>query len=307
MITKQRLFQCSVLLCTFFYVTMLASCLSAKTDFSPTDDLDWRTVPEKYNEKQEGIPYGVIETISYYSTVTECNRNCCILLPDSYTSKKKYPVLYLLHGINGAEDQWMTGTQAQYVIGNAIASGAAVPMIVIMPNVRAAKNNWKPATSYENFSDANFHAFDNFINDLQKCLMPYINENYSIYTDRKNTALAGLSMGGREALYIGVEMQENFGALGAFSPAQGVVPVMWFPKEYTLLKTKELTFDKQYTPSPLIISFGDKDTIVCNAPRTYASVLSKNKIPHLFYYVPGEHDRLVWENNLYQFITRIFK
>lgn len=307
MITKYR---CSTFINSCLLImltTLLTSCLSSKTRFSPADDIDWKTVPEGYNEKHEGIPYGTIETISYYSTVTECDRKCCLLLPDGYSADKKYPVIYLLHGVNGDEDQWLTGTQSQYVFGNSIAAGTAVPMVVVMPNVRAAKNNWEPETSYENLSEKNFFAFDNFINDLRECLMPYINSHYSVYTDRKNTALAGLSLGGREALYIGVKMQTTFGALGAFSPAQGVIPVAWFPSEYTLMKRKELTFDKDYIPSPFILSVGDNDTVVCNAPRTYEAALRKNKVPHMFYFVPGGHDRVVWENNLYQFITRLFK
>lgn len=289
----------------FLFGTLLfSSCVSAR---QYPQDIDWTMVPNSYNRKQDGISYGTVEKNTYYSTVTECNRQCNVLLPQGYSPNKKYPVLYLLHGINGDEDQWLTGTSGQEVIGNAIASGAAVPMIIVFPNVRAARNNWEPQTDLDYFSDLNFRGFDNFINDLRDCLMPYIESHYPVLTGRKNTAIAGLSLGGREALYIGVKMQSSFCAVGAFSPAQGVVPMLFFPKNYVLLKAKQFVFSKEYQPSPLLISVGTDDHIVYDAPLDYAKTLSKNKMPHLFYYVPGEHDRVVWENNLYQFIIRLFK
>ena len=92
---KNSLLRLSLLLSTLLF----ASCLSSKTKFSPSDDIDWKTVPENYNVKQDGVPYGTIETVSYYSTVTECERKCCVLLPDGYTPEKKYPVIYLLHAL----------------------------------------------------------------------------------------------------------------------------------------------------------------------------------------------------------------
>lgn len=266
--------------------------------------IDWQSAPKGYGSLQANTKYGKVDAISYHSTVTNCDRNCNVLLPAGYTSNTKYPVLYLLHGIGGTESEWMGGNPVE-VLSNAVAAGKAVPMIIVMPNVRAAENNWYPSGN-EMLGPKNILAFDNFINDLRDCLMPYIESHYSVYTDRAHTAVAGLSMGGRESLFIGIKMQERFCAIGAFSPAPGLLPTPFLGYEGQL-SVDDFVFKEGFTPSPLIICVGTSDNVIGTSAQEYEAAFTKNNVPHQFYTMPGGHEFAVWKNGLYQFITRVFK
>lgn len=268
------------------------------------EKIDWKSAPKGFDTLQRNVKYGNSDTVSYYSSVTKCNRNVVVILPAGYSTETKYPVLYLLHGIGGTENEWMGGNPIE-VLSNAVASGSAVPMIIVMPNVRAAENNWYPSGN-EILGQKNIIAFDNFINDLRDCLMPYIESHYNVYTDRAHTAIAGLSMGGRESLFIGIKMQERFCAVGAFSPAPGLLPTPSLGYDGQLTEN-DFAFKKDCVPSPLLICVGTSDGVIGTSAQDYEKAFTKNNVPHQFYTMPGGHDFSVWKNGLYQFITRIFK
>lgn len=260
----------------------------------PTDT-DYDT-PANFDKKNSSVnTYGTLSTISYNSTTTGTTRKARVILPAGYSTDKKYPVLYLLHGIGGDQNEWLGGEPVN-VIGNLIAEGKAKDMIVVMPNVRARANDaGNPSDTY---TQEHFAAFDNFINDLRDNLMPYIKTNYSIAEGRLNTAIAGLSMGGRESLYIGLNMPETFGYIGAFEPAPGVLDL--FPGNTFKLS------DTYNNRTFLMIVKGTTDTVVNNSPLDYHNELTKNGTVHTYYIAEGGHDFTVWKNGLYNFVRRIF-
>lgn len=253
-----------------------------------------------YDVRRDDVTYGKLTYATYDSATTGRQRKCWVLLPADYTEEKTYPVLYLLHGIGGDHSEWLGG-KPDIVIGNLIAAGQAKDMIVVIPNVRARANDaGNPSDIY---SPAHFAAFDNFINDLRDDLMPYIAEHYSIAAGRENTAVAGLSMGGREALYIGLTMPETFGYVGAFCPAPGVLP---YNVEKGLFPTEEFKLADGYE-SLILINAGKTDGVVGAWPSTYASTLEKNGTKRIFYVTEGGHDFTVWKHGLYNFAKRIFQ
>ena len=255
--------------------------------------------------KQADVAYGEIVEIEYESSVTGTTRKANVLLPAGYTEEKQYPVLYLLHGSEGDHNEWKKG-EPKYVVGNVIASGEAKEMIVVMPNVRARANDGP--VSLQDDTLENFKAFDNFINDLQQCLMPYIEENYSVYTDRENTAIAGLSLGGRESIYIGRTLYEEFAYIGSFSPGPGVVAYkMGTLTEEGLFEPEDLAFPEGYEPKVLMITEGDADSIVGNVPHIYHDLFTDAGVEHIFYTIKGGHDYTVWKRSLYAFAVEIFK
>lgn len=262
------------------------------------------TVPSNYDKKNSAITtYGTLKEISYYSTTTGKIRKANIILPAGYTNTKKYPILYLLHGIGGDHNEWLSCNPVN-VIGNLVAAGEAKDMIVVMPNVRARANDaGNPSDIYQL---SNFQAFNNFINDLKTDLMPYINSTYSVADGRKNTAIAGLSMGGRTSLYIGFSMQETFGYIGAFEPAPGVLP---YDVEDGLFNPKS-TFklsDEYNNNTYVLICKGTNDTTVGNYPLEYHNTLTENGTTHSYYETAGGHEAKVWSHGLYNFARRIFK
>ncbi|MBQ8201585.1 MAG: esterase family protein [Clostridia bacterium] len=249
--------------------------------------------------KRTNVSYGELVYTKYPSQTTGTERKLKILLPAGYTVEKQYPVLYLLHGIGGDHNEWL-GAKPDVVIGNLIASGEAPEMIVVFPNVRARAND--AANPSDIYTPAHFAAFDHFINDLQNDLMPYMKANYAIAEGRENTAIAGLSMGGREALYIGLTMPDTFGYVGAFCPAPGVLP---YHVEKGLFQEDEFKAAQGYETF-ILINAGSHDGVVGSWPQTYSETLTANGTEHIFYVAEGGHDFTVWKHGLYNFVKRIF-
>ena len=270
-----------------------------KTEKETEKETNMYDLADNYATTKKDVEYGKVSTIDYTSKPTGSVRKANVLLPAGYTEEKEYPVLYLLHGIGGDHTEWMGGNPVT-VIGNLIASGEAEEMIVVMPNVRARKND--AANPSDIYTPEHFKAFDNFINDLRDDLMPYIEANYSVAKGRENTAIAGLSMGGRESLYIGLTMPDTFGYVGAFCPAPGVLP---YNVESGLFATDEFKLPDGYESLIMIVA-GSKDTVVANWPATYHQTLTNNGTEHIYYVTGGGHDFTVWKHGLYNFAKRIF-
>lgn len=265
--------------------------------------------PQGFDELSAAGEGWTRQTVTYPSKTTGADRLCHVILPAGYSAEKTYPVFYLLHGIGGDHNEWLGGNPLE-IISNLATKGEATEMIVVIPNVRAMKDDTVPQ---EVFGPVNIAAFDNFINDLRDDLMPFIKANYSIKTGRKNTAIAGLSMGGRESLFIGFTMPETFGYIGAFSPAPGLLPLSFpgsddrpaFPGQLT----EEDLAVKTGAPAPLFLMMcnGEQDEIVKFCTAGYEAALNKNGVEHLYYTMPGGHDFTVWKNGLYHYAKRIFK
>lgn len=261
-------------------------------------------VPQGFDTVKEGITYGKLIEITYESSTTGTTRKANIVLPPNYDESKQYPVLYLLHGIGGDHNEWL-GAEPVNVISNLIADKDAVPMIAVIPNVRARAND--ACDPQDIYTLEHYKAFDNFINDLRDDLMPYIEENYPVLTGKENTAIAGLSMGGRESLYIGCSMPQTFGYIGAFTPAPGLLPYTNFGVSEDGLFTKETLTLPKGSDNFVMINAGLSDGIVSIWPETYHETLEKNGVKNTFYITDGGHDFTVWKNGLYNYVKNIFK
>lgn len=255
--------------------------------------------PSDYTKKRTGVTYGTRKTIIYDSKTTGVERKAEIVLPAGYTEDKTYPVMYLLHGIGGDQTEWFQGRPIE-IVGNLIAAGEADEMIMVFPNIRAREDD----KACNDFSAEHFAAFDNFINDLRDDLMPYIESHYPVKTGRENTAVCGLSMGGRETLNIGLKMPDKFKYAGAFEPAIGVLP---YATEGGLFTEETMTLPDEYKNNTfMMIVKGQSDGTVGENPLLYHNTLQKNGVPHIYYDMPGGHDFKVWNNGLYNFAKRIF-
>lgn len=261
-------------------------------------------VPEGFDAVKEGVTYGELFEISYDSKTTGTTRKANVILPPDYDESRKYPVLYLLHGIGGDHNEWL-GAEPVNVLSNLVADGDAVEMIVVIPNVRARANDaGNPSDIY---TLEHYKAFDNFINDLREDLMPYIEANYPVLTGKENTAIAGLSMGGRESLFIGFSMPETFGYIGAFTPAPGLLAYTNFGVSEDGMFTKETFKLPEGSDNFVMINAGESDDIVKHFPQTYYDTLEGNGVESIFYVTEGGHDFTVWKNGLYNFAKEIFK
>ncbi len=220
----------------------------------------------------------------------------------------------MLHGIFGNETT-LYGDHVQNVMWNEIAAGVAEEMIMVLPNACANESGSDDGLG---FNKTHYEAYDNFINDLRDCLMPYIEKNYSVKTGRENTAICGYSMGGRVTLQIGFKMPETFRYIGAFCPAFGIFEYENFGVHEDGLFTEDtFTLPEEYMNDTLVlIAAGCNDGTVKKEPKRYADALTRNKVPHLYYETlggdsinpgNGEHDARIHIHGLYQFLKRIFK
>jgi len=240
------------------------------------------------------IPHGKIDTISYYSKTVGSNRKAITYTPPGYSKNRKYPVLYLLHGIGGDEREWLNGGKPQVILDNLYASGKLEPMIVVMPNGRAMKDDRAVGNI---MSKDKIEAFSTFEKDLLNDLIPFVEKNFSVHKDRKHRAIAGLSMGGGQSLNFGLANLQKFAWIAGFSSAPNTKP----PKELVPdpVKAKDML-------KVLFISCGASDNLIINSKRTH-DYLVINNVPHIYFIEPGVHDFKVWKNGLYMFSQLLFK
>jgi len=250
--------------------------------------------PPGFDTLRLDIPHGTIDTIHYFSKTVGNQRRSLIYLPPGYSKKNKYPVLYLLHGIGGDEKEWLNGGSPQVILDNLYSKGKIAPMIVVIPNGRAMKDDRAVGNI---FDSAKVKAFTDFEQDLLNDLIPYIQKNYPVYTDREHRAIAGLSMGGGQSLNFGLGNLDRFAWIGAFSPAPNTkTPEELVPNPAAAMQKISLLF----------ISCGASDGLLIFSQRTH-DYLQKNHVPHIYYVEPGVHDFKVWKNGLYMFSQLIFK
>ncbi|WP_205513591.1 alpha/beta hydrolase-fold protein [Longitalea arenae] len=253
-----------------------------------------KQAPAGFDSLRAAIPHGKIDTITYASKTVGVTRRSLIYTPPGFSKKKKYPVLYLLHGIGGDEKEWLNGGKPQVILDNLYAEGKIVPMIVVMPNGRAMKDDRATGNI---MAPEKVQAFADFEKDLLNDLIPFIEKKYPVLTDREHRAIAGLSMGGGQSLNFGLGNLDKFAWVGGFSSAPNTKkPEELLPDPETAKKQLKL----------LWISCGDNDRLISFSKRTH-DYLYEHNVPHIYYIEPGVHDFKVWKNGLYMFSQFLFK
>jgi enterochelin esterase-like enzyme len=250
--------------------------------------------PVGFDVLQANIPHGTIDTISYDSKTVGATRRSLIYTPPGFSKTKKYPVLYLLHGIGGDEKEWFNQGKPQVILDNLYAHGKLEPMIVVLPNGRAMKDDRAVGNIME---PEKVQAFATFEKDLLNDLIPFVESHYPVLIDKDHRAIAGLSMGGGQSLNFGLGNLDQFSWVGGFSSAPNTK------------KPEELVPDPEVAKSKLkllYISCGDKDGLLNFSKRTHDYLAEKN-VPHIYYIEPGVHDFKVWKNGLYMFSQLLFK
>ena len=253
--------------------------------------------------------YGEVKSYQYYSNSAGRTKKVNVLLPPNYDKNKKYPVLFVLHGIFGNESSMLDGSMGvQKMIANAIAEGLTKDMIVIFPQMYTCPTADQP--SGFSFDQQTMRYYDMFEKDLLDDLLPWAKEEFSIAEGRKNTAITGFSLGGREALYIGTQHTDVFGFVGAACPAPGILPTkdQFMEHEGTIKNEADFRL-KDGNPEPyiLLISGGTNDGTVGNYPEQYHNVLKNNNVDHVWHSISGTgHDGSSVQPHMYTFMRHIF-
>lgn len=257
----------------------------------PQDKQTFADPPDGIIANRDGVVRGKLELVEYESKTVGTTRKMNVYTPPGYANDKKYPVLYLLHGIGGDESEWQRFASCDRLLDNLIDEGKAVPMIVVMPNGRAQKNDRPGRNPFESAP-----AFAAFERDLLDDVIPEIESRYSVEADRENRAIAGLSMGGGQSLNFGLTHLDTFAWVGGFSSA----PNTKAPEELIAdpAKTREQL-------KLLWLSCGNKDGLIHISQRLQRH-LKEHKVPHIWNVDGHGHDGTHWRNNLYHFVQLVF-
>ena len=283
---------------TLIAVVSISASLAAQT--SPP----LPNAPQGFDVRRAGIQAGRVERIEYDSKVTGNKRPAMVYTPPGYSPARKYPVLYLLHGIGGNENHWTQFGAADSILDNLIADGKAVPMIVVMPNGRASN---EPATLFAGGRGpgagpdraamaVEFEAYAAFERELIGDLIPFIEARYSVTADRMQRALAGLSMGGGQSLNFGLNNVDTFAWVGGFSSAPNTKPPAELVSDPAKARRLEL----------LWVSCGNEDGLF-NISSGVHDYLAAQNVPHEWYVDAGAHTFPVWKNDLYHFSSLLFR
>jgi enterochelin esterase-like enzyme len=240
--------------------------------------------PKGFDKVRDKIDHGKIELVEYDSKTVGSKRKMNIYTPPGYSKDTKYPVFYLLHGAGDDETGWQKKGSAEIILDNLAADKKIVPMIVVMPNGFAGKGG-KGGKGQGDFEG-----------DLLKDVIPYVEANYPVKTDRESRAIAGLSMGGGQALRIGLKHLDTFAWVGGYSSAIGKGGDALTDYDQAAKKLRLLW-----------VSCGDKDGLF-KGSEAFHKTLEDKKVPHVWHVdLGGAHTWQVWKNDLYLMAPMLFQ
>ncbi len=254
------------------------------------------TPPEAW--ELQSIPHGIVEHHFYTSQVVlglpNNQSDYYVYTPPGYNAKdrRSYPVLYLLHGYSDAADGWSSVGKANFILDSLIASGKAKPMIVVMTlgygNMAVLKPGRTPALSTQ--------SVDLFQKALLTEVIPQIEANYRVSRKREDRAIAGLSMGGHESLFIGLTHPELFAWIGTFSAGLNPNSIAQLPSTTAQKANLHL----------LWMACGVDDALL-KPNRTVIATLKAEGLPVTAIETPGHHQWPVWRDNLIHFAPLLFQ
>jgi enterochelin esterase-like enzyme len=274
-------------------------------ELGPDDKPAFPDPPAGFNVKRDNVSHGDLTAVEYDSKSLGTRRRMRVYTPPGYSASRRYPVLYLLHGIGGTDTEWTEACHANVIIDNLLAEGKVQSMVMVFPDGNSSRTvadldagGRGAGAGGGGRGGMNMDAWlTPFENDLLKDIIPYIDSHYSVYTDRDHRALAGLSMGGGQTLNIGLVHPETFAFVGGFSsapdtkqPPSVLVPDPSVPKRLKLVW----------------LGCGNKDNLI-RISQAVHNYLKENGVPHIWHVDGNAHDNTEWDNNLYLFSQRIFK
>ena len=273
---------------------------STETFFGCNREAGGIEIPEgdegNYYRPQQGVAHGQVRSIYYYAKSTNEWRHALVYTPAEYEKgKKKYPVLYLQHGMGEDETGWSKQGHMQHIMDNAISNGEAVPMIVVMES-GDVKAPFRGGDNRQGFSSYGASFYKVMINDL----IPYIDANFRTKTDRDHRAMAGLSWGGHQTFDLVMNNMDKFSYMGAFS---GAIFGLDAKTAYDGKFANGDEFNKKI--HYLFLSCGSEENF---GTEKLAESLRNCGVKVDFQVSPGtHHEWLTWRRGLKQFIPHLFK
>ena len=257
--------------------------------------------------KVSKVPHGTVAKVWYKSPSLGIDRRMTVYTPADYeTSGKRYPVFYLLHGMGGDENAWSELGRTAQIMDNLIAQGKAEPMIVVMTNGNAAQEA-TPGESSLGFLPPSMQlpktmegSFETHFPEVVK----FIDKNYRTKSNKKNRAIAGLSMGGYHSLHISKQYPDMFNYVGLFSAAI-------FPNKNVsspVYEDMEGKLKVQFAKKPALywIAIGKTDFLY-KANSDYRKLLDEKGYKYEYFENEDGHIWKNWRIYLTEFAPRLFK
>lgn len=255
------------------------------------------------------VPHGHLAEVNYYSKSLERFRRMHVYTPPGYENNStKYPVFYLLHGASDSDDSWTSVGRANFILDNLLAAGKAVPMIVVMPAGHTSRRGFGMPPGATNRP-----ARDEFTEDFNNDIQPYIEKHYRVQADAKHRAIAGLSMGGAQTLNIAIPRLEDFAYFGVFS--SGVFGITGGPggasasqgPAWIERNKQHLENDKAKKDLKLVWFGTGKGDFLLETSRATVELLKKNGFNVVYRETDGAHTWMVWRDYLNEFAAQLFK
>ncbi|MBO6069061.1 MAG: esterase [Bacteroidales bacterium] len=246
------------------------------------------------------VPHGTVSHVWYDSPTLKMKRRLTVYTPAGYedSPKTKYPVLYLLHGSGGDEDAWSDLGRTAQILDNLIAEGKAKPMIVVMPNgvyfnqaaPGAAINMFQPTMT--NSRSQSTIEIENSFPDV----MNFVEKHYQVAKGAANTAVAGLSMGGRQSAMLSLHYPKSFGYVGMFSGTATV-------------EDNEAALAALFAAKPKLfwVGVGKDDTSIRATSLKLKEYCDEHGYPMTYYESDGAHIWRNWRVYLTVFAQKLFK
>ncbi len=274
---------------------------SSQTFYGMSRNASGIEIPEKGVDYYlpKAVPHGQIRRVNYYSDITKTWRVAYVYTPAGYDVKvnEKYPVLYLFHGGGEDETGWPNQGKADFIMDNLIAEGKAKPMLVVMDKGYATKPG-------EVSGAGAGRSTSNTLEEVViKELIPMIDSNFRTLTDRKNRAMAGLSMGGGITMRITMNNLDKFAYIGGFSGGSRITQ----GEEIKTMYNGVMADPKVFNEKVKVLFFSTGSVEGPNVKTSHEKYLAAG-IKNSYYESPGTaHEWLTWRRSLHEFAPLLFK
>ena len=253
------------------------------------------------------VPHGTVSKVWYRSETAGFDRRLTVYTPAGYeTSKAKYPVLYVLHGIGGDEDAWVTQGRATQILDNLIARGLAKPMIVVFTNGNISQEA-APGENSTGYTRPTMQLPQTMEGTFEKAfpeIVKFIDKRYRTVAKKASRAVCGLSMGGLHTLYLSLNYPDLFNYSGMFSAAVGVSDPSVSPLYQDVDAKLATYFGKK--PALLWIGCGNTDFLY-QANKEFMKKLDDAGYPYQYMETEGGHIWRNWRIYLTEFVPLLFK
>jgi enterochelin esterase family protein len=248
------------------------------------------------------VPHGAVARITYRSSALGMNRRVHVYTPPGYEAgAEKYPVLYLLHGAGDSDDSWTSVGRANFILDNLIAAKKAKPMIVVMTAGHTGPFSFIMPTERPRGGGPVGNA--RFEDDFTKDVLPYVEKNYRVLADRRNRAIAGLSMGGAQALNIAFARPTDFAYVGVFSSGVVFNRAADWENDH-----KDALADAAARDGLKLLWFatGSQDFLL-DRTRETVEMFKKHGLKPVFKESAGGHTWINWRQYLNEFAPQLFQ